>query len=77
MRVSQGGHDVPREKLVSRFPRALANLRTAVCELPHVRVFDNDNLAMPFRLAAVFESGRLVKLGRPVPKWLRPVLPKI
>ena len=26
MRVSQGGHDVPSEKLVSRFPRTLANL---------------------------------------------------
>ncbi len=27
MRVSQGGHDVPGEKLVARFPRTIANLR--------------------------------------------------
>jgi hypothetical protein len=43
MRVSQGGHDVPAEKLAARFPRALANLKTAIRELPHVWVFDNTN----------------------------------
>ena len=29
MRVKPGGHDVPYEKLVSRYPRILANLRGA------------------------------------------------
>jgi hypothetical protein len=29
----------------------------------------------PFRLAAVFEDGRPVKLHKPVPKWLKPLLP--
>ena len=29
MRVSQGGHEVPSEKLVSRYPRTLANLQAA------------------------------------------------
>ena len=76
MRVSQGGHDVPTEKLVERFPRILANLQAAVSELPNVLVFDNNNLRMPYRLVAVFESGRLVKLQRPIPKWLIPLIPK-
>src|ERR1700691_5898811 len=44
MRVSQGGHDVPFEKLHTRYPRILKNLKTALAELPHVRVFDNDDL---------------------------------
>ena len=35
MRVSQGGHDVPAEKLIPRFPRILANLKTALRELPN------------------------------------------
>ena len=56
MRVSQGGHDVANEKLRSRFPRTLANLRTAIRELPHVIVFDNSDLALPFRRVAVFEQ---------------------
>ena len=75
MRVSQGGHDVPTEKLVQRFPRILANLRAALCELP-VWVFDNNDLRTPYRLVAIFESGQLVKIERPVPRWLRPLLPK-
>jgi predicted ABC-type ATPase len=76
MRVSQGGHDVPTEKLVQRFPRILANLKAAIRELPNVWVFDNTDLRTPYRLVAIFESGRLVKLQRPVPKWLMPLLPK-
>ena len=74
MRVSQGGHDVPAEKLIARFPRTLVNLRTALRELPCVWVFDNDDLLTPFRLVTVFENGRLVRLHKPVPKWLRPLL---
>ena len=76
MRVSQGGHDVPTEKLIARFPRILVNLKTALRELPHVWVFDNDDLRTAFRLVAVFENGRIVKLRWPVPEWLRPLLPK-
>jgi predicted ABC-type ATPase len=76
MRVSQGGHDVPTEKLVQRFPRILANLKAAIRELPNVWVFDNTDLRTPYRLVAIFESGRSVKLQRPVPKWLMPLLPK-
>jgi len=75
MRVSQGGHDVPAEKLVQRFPRILANLKAALRDLPNVWVFDNNDLRTPYRLVAIFESGRLVKLQRPVPRWLAPLLP--
>lgn len=76
MRVSQGGHDVPAEKLVQRFPRTLSNLEAAIRELPNVWVFDNNDLRTPYRLVAVFESGRLVRSQRPVPRWLKPLMPK-
>jgi len=76
MRVSQGGHDVSTEKLVQRFPRILAKLKAAVRDLPHIWIFDNNDLRNPYRLVAIVESGRLVKLQRPVPKWLTPLLPK-
>ena len=75
MRVSQGGHDVPSKKLADRFPRTLANLKAALRELPNVWVFDNNDLRKPFRLVAVVQSGHVVKLRRPVPKWLAPLLP--
>ena len=41
MRVMQGGHDVPREKLIARSPRILKNLKASIRELPHVWVFNN------------------------------------
>ncbi len=76
MRVSQGGHDVPSDKLMTRFPRTMANLKSALRELPHVWVFDNDDLRSPFRLVAIFERGKQSRLHKPVPKWLRDLLPK-
>jgi predicted ABC-type ATPase len=74
MRVSQGGHDVPTEKLLSRFPRTFANLKAAIHELAHVLVFDNSDLNTPFREVAVFEQGNLIYSNDPVPKWLQPLL---
>ena len=74
MRVSQGGHDVPAEKLVARFPRTLANLKTAIRDLPQVWIFDNDDLRTPFRQVAVFENGQRITLNEPVPEWLTPLL---
>jgi len=40
MRVAQGGHDVPPDKLAKRFPRTMRNLERAIERLPHVLVFD-------------------------------------
>lgn len=75
MRVTQGGHDVPTEKLTARYPRTLANLQTAIRALPHVWIFDNDDLRTPFRQVAVFQNGRCERLNKPTPKWLQPLLP--
>jgi predicted ABC-type ATPase len=75
MRVLQGGHDVPSEKLTARYPRILENLRTAMREVAHVWVFDNDDLWRPFRLVAVYEGGKVVRVEEPIPGWLRGVLP--
>ncbi len=74
MRVSQGGHDVPDDKLRSRFPRTLANLAAAMAELPHVLIYDNSDLSTPFRQVALFEHGTLIDLGEPVPQWLQSLL---
>lgn len=74
MRVSQGGHDVPTDKLQTRYPRILANLRSALRELPHVWVFDNDDLRHPFRLVTVYANGQPVRSQKPTPQWLASVL---
>ena len=72
--VSQRGHDVPTEKLRSRFPRTIENLPTAIRDLPHVLIYDNDELTKPYRLVGVFEQGCLRTLNEPVPTWLEPRL---
>jgi len=74
MRVSQGGRDVPDDKLLARFPRTLYNLESAIRLLPHVLVFDNSDLSTPFRQIAIFDYGQLQDLQEPVPEWLRPLI---
>jgi predicted ABC-type ATPase len=74
MRVSQGGHDVPPEKLVQRFPHTLSNLAAAIRDLPCVLIFDNDDLKVPFRHVATYASGQTVQLNEPVPSWLKSLL---
>ena len=58
MRMSQGGHYVPPEKLIIRFPRTVANLKAAIQPLPMVLIFDNDDLLCPSEasLSSVTES---------------------
>jgi predicted ABC-type ATPase len=74
-RIVEGGHDVPADKLVTRFPRTLENLRRSIRELPFVIVFDNDDLNDPYRRVATFESGHAVELADDLPTWLREMLP--
>lgn len=71
MRVSQGGHDVPTEKLKSRFPRTLRNLKAAIGDLPLVYVFDNSDLSRPFRKIAVFKKGRPAEKLKAAPDWFK------
>lgn len=71
MRVLQGGHDVPTEKLAARFDRTLENLHRAIRELPFVHVFDNSDLRHPFRKVAEFENGKTLSVSKPVPDWLK------
>ena len=71
----KGGHDVPPDKLIARFPRTLENLRRSIRELPFVLIYDNDDLNDPYRQVAVFEAGHAVELADDLPVWLQEMLP--
>ncbi|MCU1278368.1 MAG: Zeta toxin [bacterium] len=71
MRTLQGGHDVPSDKLAGRFPRTLENLARAIEVLPHVLLFDNSDLARPFRKVAEFRDGELISDSGFRPAWFR------
>jgi predicted ABC-type ATPase len=74
MRVSQGGHDVPDEKIFRRFPRTLANLKSALKRLPHVVVYDNTDLSHPYRHIATIEDGALSVIAIPRTTWFDELL---
>ncbi len=75
MRVLEGGHDVPAEKLVARYPRVMENLRRAMQRLPLVLVYDNDDLRDSYRFALAAGDGKVLERVEPVPEWLMPWLP--
>lgn len=78
LRVSQrtaaGGHGVPHDRLLSRFPRTLANLREAVRFVDVAALFDNSSVDQPFRPVARWEAGRCVWRSGLRPIWLPPDL---
>ncbi len=74
-RVAIGGHDVPRERIASRFKRSLTNLRKAIELVPNVVLHDNSSYDDPYRHVATFVSGVLtVRTPGAVPRWARPIL---
>ncbi len=75
MRVLEGGHAVPTGKLTTRFPRTLENLRLSLLALPNVLVYDNDDLRHPYRLVLTTQHGTITQKARPIPAWLRLILP--
>ena len=48
MRVSQGGHDVAKDKIIQRYKKSLANIKELLklCDIMHVY----DNTVEPFRI---------------------------
>jgi predicted ABC-type ATPase len=74
-RVAQGGHNVPRDKIASRYGRTMENLRRSLGELNNVGVYDNSDLRDPHRLVAFRKEGKDLQLFEPIPGWLAPLLP--
>ncbi|MEW5250915.1 zeta toxin family protein [Microbulbifer sp. 2201CG32-9] len=68
-RIAEGGHNVPEEKIFSRFPRTLAHLQDAVQMADRTLVFDNSKLMNPHRHLMTLERGRVVKLDENLPEW--------
>jgi len=75
LRVTQGGHDVPTNKLNERYPRIMKNLETALRTLPLIWVFDNSDLENPYLLVARVVAGHPTALYHPLPEWLEKIWP--
>lgn len=76
-RVQAGGHDVPDEKIESRYPRVIENLRRLLDVPDELVIYDNSSADAPYRVLAVLERGQLLSLTADIPAWLAPLdLPK-
>jgi predicted ABC-type ATPase len=73
-RVDAGGHDVPDEKIQSRFSRTFANLRQALTFVDDALLFDNSSSDQPYRFVAAFRKGRRRRRRGYAPAWAAPLL---
>ncbi len=68
LRCELGGHDVPEEKIRSRFRRLWRLVRQALGVVDEAELLDNSHAAAPFRRIARYHGGRLVGIDQP-PPW--------
>lgn len=73
-RVSEGGHAVPNNKVISRIPRLLRHLRTSLplCDL--FRAYDNSSAERPFVPVFSLENARITCHVEPLPPWAMDLL---
>ncbi len=73
-RVSEGGHNVPSEKIHSRIPRTMNHVKTALPLVDEARLLDNSFQDNPFQQVAIIKSGVCEKLKNPLPEWADDIL---
>ena len=73
-RVGEGGHNVPEEKIASRIPRVLQQIKAALPLCDHVRILDNSSADNPFQQVATLRKG-ICTTHQPLPKWVIELLP--
>ena len=72
--VSDGGHNVPAEKIISRIPRALDHVRRAIPLADETYFLDNSLIDSSFRQVAVIKPGILGMKMDALPEWAERVL---
>ena len=73
-RVSEGGHNVPAEKIHSRIPRTLKHIKTALSIVDEARILDNSSKDDPFQQIIVMTAGNYEVKVDPLPGWARDLL---
>ncbi len=70
-RVSEGGHNVPDEKVEQRIPRTLAHVKKAIPLCDQVRILDNSRSDYPFTPVVSIIGGQTTRHFYPLPEWIR------
>lgn len=79
MRVAEGGHNVPPEKILERYPRTLSHLKQAIplCDL--ALLYDTSGAGrqgiFPPKLVARWSSGLWIQQVSRIPLWAQSLQP--
>lgn len=73
-RVSEGGHHVPDEKVISRIPRTLKLIKQTLPLCDHTYILDNSRADNPFQQIAVIHDGQLELKHEFLPEWYQELL---
>jgi len=73
-RLSEGGHNVPDEKVASRIPRVLQNIKKTLPLCDQVRILNNSRIDSPFEQVAVIRNGQKLQQEIPLPDWAKELL---
>ncbi len=76
-RVSEGGHNVPSEKVRSRLPRTMMHVATALQIVDEAWLLDNSSHDEPFKRVALVRKGRRMQTIDPLPVWAEQMLKNI
>ena len=73
-RVSEGGHHVPDDKVISRIPRTLKLIKKTLPLCDQVYILDNSRADNPFQQLAVIRDGQITFRHDVMPDWGRELL---
>jgi predicted ABC-type ATPase len=74
-RVKEGGHDVPADRVLARYPRTLANLKIAIPKAQLAILYHTDGAGFtPHYSVAVCQNGVIVRRDSALPQWAKTVL---
>ena len=69
MRVNDGGHDLPPEKMISSIPRLLQHVRASIPLVDVLRVYDKSSALDSLRPVLTIRQGALQRHQNPLPPW--------
>ena len=73
-RISEGGHHVPDEKVMSRIPRVLKLIKQTLPLCNQVYILDNSRADNPFQQVAVIRDSQINFQQHVMPDWAKELL---
>ena len=73
-RITEGGHNVPVDKIHSRIPRTMQHIGAVLPLVNEARLLDNSYRNNPFQQVACVKRGRRQWINDPLPYWAEEIL---